>query len=136
MVTKADYVECIAYLEEEYKREIREHWNTYMQFKRTYGGYKHSWVVKQFKEKESHCLYSPVKEEEVYNPVKNTSGSRASVPSCVVDYLKVLSERQQAADCLTNVRLLNLKRSEEARGYGKFLTATKTAVGDGGRSDV
>ena len=128
MVTKADYVECIAYLEEEYKREIREHWNTYMQFKHTYGGDKHSW--------ESRCLYSPVKEEEVYNPVKNTSGSRASVPSCVVDYLKVLSERQQAADCLTNVRLLNLKRSEEARGYGKFLTATKTAVGDGGRSEV
>ena len=136
MVSKADYVECVAYLEEEYKREIREHWSTYMLFKHTYVGYKQSWVVKQFKEKESHCLYSPVKEEEVYNPVKNTSGSRASVPSCVVDYLKVLSERQQAADCLTNVRLLNLKRSEEARGYGKFLTATKTAVGDGGRSEV
>mgnify|MGYP006952382001 CR=1 FL=1 len=40
MVSKADYVECVAYLEEEYKREIREHWSTYMQFKHTYGGDK------------------------------------------------------------------------------------------------
>ena len=93
-------------------------------------------MVKQFKEKESHCLFSPVKEEEVYNPAKSASGARASIASCLVDYLKVLSERKQAADCLVNVRLLNLKRSEEAHGYGKYLTATKAAVGDVGLGEV
>ena len=59
----------------------------------------------------------------------NTSGAAMSGDSRLVDYLKVLSERRQASDCLTNARILNMKRSEEARGYGKFLTSTKKAVG-------
>ena len=64
----------------------------------------------------------------MYNPVRNTSGVNILHRSRVVDYMKVLSERKQASDCLVNARILNMKRAEEARGYGRYLTSTKTAV--------
>ena len=129
ILAKSDYLQCVSYLEEEYRNEIKAHWNEYMRFKQQYGGYKHSWVNRQFREKTGRCISSPVNEEAKYNPVHNTSGAVMSGDSRLVDYLKVLSERRQASDCLTNARILNMKRSEEARGYGKFLTSTKKAVG-------
>lgn len=48
-----------------------------------------------------------------------------SIPSSM---RKGLTERKQAGEHLRNLRLLHCRRAEEARGYGKYLTGTLSAV--------
>ena len=43
--------------------------------------------------------------------------------------MKVDQERQEAQQHLQQVVILHHRRSEESRGYGKFLTGTQKAVG-------
>ena len=33
ILAKSDYLQCVSYLEEEYRNEIKAHWNEYMRFK-------------------------------------------------------------------------------------------------------
>ena len=45
--------------------------------------------------------------------------------------MTITAERRQATLSLQNLRVLNNRRAEECRNYGKYLDATTNAVGAG-----
>ena len=113
-----DYNICEKTLEEEDKEAIQLHFVELNSFMQKYGRYKHRYVVELFKR--SVPRLAVALEESASDEVANVS-----IPPSL---RKGLTERKQAGEHLRNLRLLHCKRAEEARGYGRYLTGTLSAV--------
>lgn len=126
--SKNDYDACVQLIESEYKAQIHAHWTEYSLFRQKYGRCSHRYVVDELKKQVTYCKPMELKDDEEYTPPSFISRGLFHGSSCVEDKLMATAERQQVVQSLQNLRVLNNRRTEECRGFGKFLDATQRAV--------
>ena len=113
-----DFEKTVKTIEEEDKEAIQLHSVELHTFMQKYGRYKHRYVVEQYERSIPRITIS----------VEDSMSEKAATVSIPSSMRKGLTERKQAGEHLRNLRLLHCRRAEEARGYGKYLTGTLSAV--------
>ena len=109
---------------------IRQHWSEYQSFLHRHGQRKHSAIVSEYYRSIPRSKAVPLSSYQG----KDEDDDREEVERIRRRYLsssqrETLTGRQDISSRLQTIRVLRNIRSEESRGYGKYLTGTRTAVG-------
>ena len=125
-----DYNKCLRALSDEQGEVIRQHWSEYQSFLHRHGQRKHSAIVADHVRSIPRSKAAPLSSYQDDDDDDGRGGRGGGQPfDLSSSQRQVLTERQGASSHLQTIRVLRNIRSEESRGYGKYLTRTVAAVG-------